>query len=324
MAGYRAHLENLDRMVAACRKARSAQGCDPAQVGPDNRLRFSASAEPREIRFEWLRMLLDQAGKEEKKEPQEAKNSKPIEVQPVIGVKSAPSATPRTSSIDEWLEQAHQRLEQDWRQAGVEDVVAAGHAAQREALKTILARREYRSVAESTWKDRLMEKFANWINGFFSRLIGFGAQARWFGWLLRGLLIGGVCLGLVWALIRIERSARLRVVPELEASAMTPSARDWQLWLQDARAMAALELWREAIHFVYWASISRLESKRLWPADRTRTPREYLALLPAEDARRANLTALTRSFERIWYGGRAAAREEFQVALELAAALGVE
>jgi hypothetical protein len=64
------------------------------------------------------------------------------------------------------------------------------------------------------------------------------------------------------------------------------SAREWQLWLEDARKAAAAGQWREAIHFVYWAAISRLESRRLWPADRARTPREYLALVAPEDPRR--------------------------------------
>ena len=88
--------------------------------------------------------------------------------------------------------------------------------------------------------------------------------------------------------------------------------------------MAAIGLWREAIHFVYWASIARLESKRIWPADRARTPREYLRLMAGSDPRKQSLTALTRSFERTWYGGRAAESFDFKAALELAAALGVE
>ena len=72
---------------------------------------------------------------------------------------------------------------------------------------------------------------------------------------------------------------------------------------------------------VYWASISRLESKRLWPADRARTPREYLSLVAAEDPRRAGLATLTRNFERTWYGGRAAAEGDYLKAEELAASL---
>jgi len=96
------------------------------------------------------------------------------------------------------------------------------------------------------------------------------------------------------------------------------------LWLKDAQTSAAAGEWREAIHSVYWASISRLESGRVWPADRARTPREYLGLLRGSDPRKPTLTALTRSFERTWYGGREAAAADFNAAVHLAAELGVE
>lgn len=68
---------------------------------------------------------------------------------------------------------------------------------------------------------------------------------------------------------------------------------------------------------VYWAAISRLESRGLWPVDRARTPREYLGLIAAEDPRRDDLTSLTRGFERIWYGYRAAAEPEYRSARQL-------
>jgi hypothetical protein len=93
------------------------------------------------------------------------------------------------------------------------------------------------------------------------------------------------------------------------------------LWLEDARRCAASGQWREAIHFVYWAAISRLESRRLWPADRARTPREYLALVAAEDPRRPGLSQLTGAFERFWYGGRPAAESDYRNAENLASAL---
>jgi hypothetical protein len=99
------------------------------------------------------------------------------------------------------------------------------------------------------------------------------------------------------------------------------SARDWQLWLEDARQAAASGLWREAIHFVYWAAISRLESRRLWPADRARTPREYLALVAPEDPRKPGLSQLTNSFECFWYGGRDAGESDYKSAENLAASL---
>ena len=81
------------------------------------------------------------------------------------------------------------------------------------------------------------------------------------------------------------------------------------------------DLWREAIHFVYWAAISRLESRRLWPADRARTPREYLALVAAEDPRKPGLSQLTGTFERFWYGGRPAGEGDYKNAENLASSL---
>jgi hypothetical protein len=323
-AEYRQHLDDLDTLVAACRKERSAEACDPNRVGPDEHLRLNAPAEPREIRYDWLRDLLDRAGKPEKTTPEGGNNTVVVKAAPVLDVKPALPPKPRAPYLDELLAQAHERLLADGQQADAAPQAAANHASERATLKAILARREFQGVSKVSAKDRFLEKLGNWLDRFFSRLTGFGEAAHWLGWLLLGLLIGGVCLGLVWLLVRIERRARLRLVPETQPSALAPSARDWQLWLNDARAMAARELWREAIHFVYWASISRLESRRLWPADRTRTPREYLALLPSEDPRSSSLTALTRSFERTWYGGRAAASADFQAALDLAVVLGVE
>ena len=122
-----------------------------------------------------------------------------------------------------------------------------------------------------------------------------------------------ICVGLVWGLMQLERRWRVRLVPDDRAlRPAQPRRRDWQLWLEDARRAAAAGLWREAIHFVYWASISRLESRRSWPADRARTPREYLALVAADDPRKPGLATLTGSFERIWYGGRPAGEADYR------------
>jgi hypothetical protein len=141
---------------------------------------------------------------------------------------------------------------------------------------------------------------------------------------LLGLLFTGIGVGLVWAFVRIERSSRVKLIPDVVPAPGAPSAREWQSWLADAKAGAAKGEWRDAIHFVYWAAIARLEAGRMWPADRARTPREYLGLVPGADARKPALTALTKSFERTWSGGRAAESGDFQSAIELAASLGVK
>ena len=173
-------------------------------------------------------------------------------------------------------------------------------------------------------RDRVLEWLGNLFDRILTSLAGMGARAPWAARLLEGLLLGGIGIALIWFFIRIERSARVRLVPDVEPAPGSPSAREWQLWVKDAQAAAANGLWREAIHSVYWASIARLESGRLWPADRARTPREYLGLLRGNDPRKPTLTALTRSFERTWYGGRDAAAGDFNSAMALAAELGVD
>ena len=123
-------------------------------------------------------------------------------------------------------------------------------------------------------------------------------HAAWVGRVLIWGFLLAVGVGLVWALLQLERRWRVRPVPEIDhPPAGAPSARDWQLWLKDAREAAAAGQWREAIHYLYWAAISRLESKRVWPPDRARTPREYLAMVAGDDPRKAGLGALTRESE---------------------------
>jgi hypothetical protein len=320
VAEYQQHLNDLDATVVACQSQRSAAGvaqatfpaCDPAQVGPDNRIRDfgAAPSQSREVRYDWLRSVLARATK---KNDAAQKN--------VFGAIPRPNNKP--VSLDSLLAAARQRLQADAAQAGAPLASTPNFSDERKSLNTILSQRAYQGVTQVSTMDRLREWLDNLLDKFFSGLVRFGAHAPWIVWLLRILLLAAICTGLVWFLLRIERRSRLRVVPEIEIATGAPSAREWQLWLRDAEEMAAQGQWREAIHFLYWAAIARLESKRLWPADRARTPREYLALVAGSDPRKTNLSGLTRSFERTWYGGRAAQAADFNAALKQAAALGV-
>jgi hypothetical protein len=308
---YRKHLENLDALVAACRKQRNSKVCDPDKVGPDDRLQWTSSGttEQREIRYDWLRLLLGRAGENEKAAPPSPGQVKVLKAQPV--------------SADELLNRARTRLAEDLEQAQAPPNGMAGHAAERRSLQAILARPEYRGVQDTSAQGRLSEWFDNLVNRILSSLVSFSSRSPWIAFVLWGLLVGAILLGLVYILVRIEWRSRIGPATAFTPSD-SPSAREWQLWLHDAHNMASQGLWREAIRFLYWAAISRLESKRLWPADRARTPREYLRLLSEADQRLASLTILTSSFERTWYGGRQAGSDDFQAALRQAAELGVE
>jgi len=317
VVAYRRHLQALDNLVAACQKQRSS--CDPNQVGADERVQWTEGSgkELREIRYGWLRLLLEQAAKSN------GKTSDSAAKLPQGSGQTAKGTDPLLA-MDELLKQGRERLAADWKQAVGSGQIVISRSAERSKLNAILARREFRGVKKQNPKEQLMEKLTNWLNEFLARLGGYASRFPWLGNALLGLLLVGILLGLGWALLQVERRSRIRIVPDSLSSSSAPSAREWQLWLQDAQARSEMGQWREAIHFVYWASISRLESLQLWPVDRARTPREYLALVTADDPRKTSLRALTRSFERTWYGGRAADADAYQAALALAAELGVE
>jgi len=316
MAGYRGHLEKLTLVVETCADARDAEACDPARVGPDDRvlLGAGAAAERRAVRYDWLRALLTQA---QRKDP--AATNK---VGTGQGGAAGAGAVPPVLTTADLLNAALARLAADEQQAGGKTQAEPTNSRQRAAMETVLAGREFRGLEQMSPGQTVSEKVDNWLNSLFARAARLGARVPWLG----GALVLGfillVCAGLGWGLLQLERRWRTRLTAEVASPAAgAPSARDWQLWLEDARKAAQAGDWREAIHLIYWAAIARLESRRLWPADRARTPREYLNLLDGEDPRRMGLASLTRSFERTWYGGRTADEGAYRQAEELAAGL---
>jgi hypothetical protein len=326
LSEYRQHLVELNAVVAACAKARNSKACDPALAGQDDRVPLSnaPNAERRLVRYNWLRALLATAQEKDVAKPP----AKP-QVRPVAGSEQAPveeSTRPPKPTSNELLQAAEARLTQEIAQADgaatAQPAAAPDHVQERDAMKQVLSGRDFRGLEAPTARDSALEKLGAWLNGLFASFGKLQANVAWLGPVLVWGFVLAVCIGLAWGLMQLERRWRIRLVPESDGPAAgAASARDWQLWLADARRAAAAGEWREAIHFVYWTSISRLESKRLWPADRARTPREYLSLVSVEDPRRAGLATLTRSFERTWYGGRAAGEGDYKKAEELAATL---
>ncbi|MDE3188581.1 MAG: DUF4129 domain-containing protein [Acidobacteriota bacterium] len=313
---YRAHLQALTALVEACAKARDLTHCDPLLVGPDDRIPLAggASAERRLVRYGWLRVLFSKA--EEPDEPAPAptrdagKSPRQEDAQP---------APPATSQM---LQLAVQRLARDLAQAGASAAPEPAHTAERNTMRQVLDGPDFSNLEQPTATNSMLEKAGKWLNHLFQSAAALRSRSPWVGRVLVLGFILAVCAGLGWGLLQLERRWRVRLAPESLAPApQSASARNWQLWLDDARRAAAAGQWREAIHFVYWSAIARLEAKRLWPADRARTPREYLALVAADDPRSAGLAQLTRSFERTWYGGRPAAESDYRQAEQLATAL---
>jgi hypothetical protein len=316
MEEYRKHLTALTMLVDACARARDLKNCDPLLVGPDDRVPLgnAANAEKRLVRYGWLRVLFSRA-----EEPDEAVAAPDQGAKKNAGQADAQPAPLTTSQL---LQFAKERLAVDLVQAEAAIGAAPAYAPERNAMKQVLAGRDFRNLEQPTVRDSMLEKFGNWLNRLFESATRLRARSAWIGRLIVWGFILAVCVALIWGLLQMERRWRVRLLPEERGPAPgAASARNWQLWLDDARCAAGAGRWREAIHFVYWAAISRLEARRLWPADRARTPREYLALVAPEDPRRAGLASLTGSFELTWYGGRAAGEAEYRRAEEIATAL---
>ena len=185
----------------------------------------------------------------------------------------------------------------------------------RQRLSAILAGREFAAVHGPTWFDRLKQQVAELLLRLVGRIFGsssFPVIASTVVYLLVAL---AVLLTALWVYRTLAGGRPPAIVPE----SVPISAKEWSLWLAEAREAAAAGRWRDAVRLGYWAAISCLESQGMWPPDRARTPREYLRLLSPASQHRPTLSTLTRIFEPVWYGNRAADAATFS---QTVAALG--
>ena len=279
---YRARLESLRGLVGACRD--DAKACNPSAVGDDERVQ--APNETFQVRRQWLRKLMD-----------DARNP----------------ALPDRIAL---LNQASARLDEELAAISDDALPQPAFTPARRAANSILARPEFRIVGSQSWLDRITAELYSWLGRVFAATTDFGHRSPWLGPVLEWSFIGLTVLCLLIWVERTMRSQRIAV----SMSGLIP-ATDWQKesmqWADLAHAEAEANNWREAIHCLYWASIVVLESHRLWRRDYARTPREYVDLLEHNSFRQLTLSRLTRIFERIWYGLRHAAREDYIQALAL-------
>ena len=192
----------------------------------------------------------------------------------------------------------------------------------RASLDKILARREFSGVHPPSAWDLFRDRVALWLLSLLQRILGVAAQHGAMGqalvWVLVAAAIGFIAM---W-LIRLWR----RTDPILALPRVGPIlvARDSTAWLREARQRAADGQWREAIHAAYWAGIARLQESRALAEDRTRTPREYLRLIPSGQPAASPLRALTIGLERFWYANQSAGAQDFEESLKNLESLGLE
>jgi len=203
-------------------------------------------------------------------------------------------------------------------------------ASSRAQLDHILAAQEFAAVHPPTSWDLFRRRVALW----FARLLGriFGGLYRYpiggqiLFWLILIAGVGFIALTIFRFLIGRDR------IDSIKSEKIIVASRTWQEWVRLARDAAARNDFREAIHSIYWAGITRLEDAGALPMDHSRTPREYLSLVsqptlpeqPSNTAFREPLSILTRRLEQIWYGRRNAAPEDFRDSLRQLELLGCQ
>jgi hypothetical protein len=305
MDAYRTHLAQFTQLVQQCKAAPDT--CKPEAVGADDVV--TARGETRRVDYGWLRDTLKSAATPDAVASNKADDKK---------------------TRDDLLDAAVLRLKDDTADASAfqehrEDPLRATTIQAKPALHAVLAGREFHDLTQPSLWDKVWQHFFAWLDKQLSALSGAGRSSKI---LVRVLTYGCILIGLTllaWWYVRQVRLQRIMLTTGgRDPSASSASALDWQKWMQQAQALAAEADWRGAVHLVYWAAISRLEALGNWPADRARTPREYLQLLPTTHRKRPDLMSLTRTFERTWYGRMPARQDDFEQAQSLLAKLVAE
>jgi hypothetical protein len=181
----------------------------------------------------------------------------------------------------------------------------------RAKLDAILRAKEFQGEHGPSWSDVLKARFYAWLGRQLDKLHlpRSAAFGNTIAWVVIALAVGLVAL---WAVRNLVRGRS----PDINLRGAVAPGRDWRYWLREARSAAERRDYRAAIHAAYWAGVARLEEASLLPEDRSRTPRESLRLVRRESPEYTPLAALTRSFELVWYGYRAATETDWNNAMQ--------
>lgn len=201
-------------------------------------------------------------------------------------------------------------------------------ASARTDLNEILARAEFKpppppSPLEKFW-ERVRNRIGQWLQSLFEVVAQHPSEARIVFW----LFIAAILVALSWWLRKHMRSETADI--HLPTPPKVAIQQSWQQWMQAARAAAARGEFREAIHDGYWAGIARLQLERTVHINLTDTPRERLRSVtahtrrfqPLPDSELQSLSAVTSSFERVWYADHPATAEDVERAFAHLEALG--
>jgi hypothetical protein len=201
----------------------------------------------------------------------------------------------------------------------------------RRELDKILGTAEFSGVRPPNAWELFRQRVSAWIARMLAKLSGGIARYPIAGeFLLWGILLLAVSLLARWLFYFLVSRERMEGLTHQDT---VLANRTWQEWIRLAKEAAARQDFREAVHSSYWAGIARLEDLGVFPRDRTKTPREYLRIVPRvsqhELAARPvtysePLKELTIQLERIWYANRGARASDFEDTLKQLKALGCQ
>jgi uncharacterized protein DUF4129 len=227
------------------------------------------------------------------------------------------------SVTTDWLYDDVARIEGDPRgtaQAFATPAPTQDVASSRAKLNEILGAREFQSIRGPSWFEIQRARLYSWIARHLENLFGHLGHGRAIANVVAWTAIALVALVLLLWLVRA--SIRSGAQAKIDLRGASAAGQDWHYWLREARAAASRGDYRAAIHAAYWAAVARLEETNSLPEDRSRTPRESLRLIRRESAAYAPLSQLTRRFELVWYGYRAATDADWADAMQQLETLG--
>lgn len=282
LAEHAHHLQDLKSVLLACDANPAA--CDANRVGPDELVQAGPDLTTR-FRYDWLRSGIRQL------------------------------ATEKGTERSQRAAELRSRLDEDASAPWTVDPGTIKHA--QAQVAQVLAQPEFAPEPPPNWLQRKWAAFWNWVYRQLSRtFIAASSGPGWVRIVLEGLLlIVPVILLAIWLVRQVREDRRIsHERHEADAHGDIGSAEDW---LARAQQHARDARWRDAIHALYWATIAQCESRRIWTASRTRTPREYLRLLKADSPAKAPLREQTQLLEITWYGYRDATPGDYDRAQDL-------
>jgi hypothetical protein len=342
------HVERRVRLLAlvqACMADRSR--CQPAAVGPDEAIRLDDGMQT-EVHYDWLRAALKTLGEPEtkgaeshvapndqaKKTGAQQPNTSPGAASPPISPgspsrpalrPSEPMRKPASQPVTGKFDRAQLAAELAARLSRSETSASHDPVRTRTArayANSILAAKEFGAATSPSWIERQWSRVLDWLGRKLQAMTIEGAASRWVRALAEVALFATPVLLLALWLLRQVREDRMRLSgsPAQENGTGRGSAGAID-WASLAREHAQRGDWREAIHALYWETIARFESRRIWSASRMRTPRETLRLLPRGTPRESLLREQTLLLESTWYGYREATATDYDRAAQLRDAL---